>query len=116
MRKESYSMSKKWILMVAGLLALSAVPAFAQEAAPAAAAGAAGATVKWGALAAAFTMGIAALAGAFAQGRATAAACEGMARNPGASGAIRLMAILGLAFIESLVLYALVIAFLIKGA
>lgn len=110
-------MSKKLIFLLAGLLALCAVPAFAQEGAAAAGAGAAAvSTVKWGALAAAFTMGIAALAGAFAQGRATAAACEGMARNPGAAGAIRLMAILGLAFIESLVLYALVIAFLIKGA
>ena len=108
-------MSKKLIFLLAGLLALCAVPAFAQEGAAGAGA-AAVSTVKWGALAAAFTMGIAALAGAFAQGKATAAACEGMARNPGAAGAIRLMAILGLAFIESLVLYALVIAFLIKGA
>ena len=107
-------MSKRVIFLTAAAIALCALPAFAQEGAPAAAAAAGG--VKWGALAAAFTMGIAALAGAFAQGRATAAACEGMARNPGAAGAIRLMAILGLAFIESLVLYALVIAFLIKGA
>jgi F-type H+-transporting ATPase subunit c len=38
-----------------------------------------------------------------------------MARNPGAAGAIRTMAILGLALIESLVIYALVIAFSVQG-
>ena len=38
---------------------------------------------------------------AFAQGKATAAACEGLARNPGAAAAIRLALILGLVFIES---------------
>jgi F-type H+-transporting ATPase subunit c len=39
-----------------------------------------------------------------------------MSRNPGAAGPIRTMTIIGLALIESLVLYALLIAFLIKGA
>ncbi|MGH9443001.1 MAG: ATP synthase F0 subunit C [Thermoanaerobaculia bacterium] len=105
-------MSKKGMFTGLAAAMLMAMPAFAQETAGAAATGG----VKWGALAAAFTMGIAAFAGAFGQGKATAAACEGIARNPGAGGAIRLMAILGLAFIESLVIYALVIAFLIKGA
>ena len=59
--------------------------------------------------------GMAAAAGAMAQGRATSAAAEGMSRNPGAAGPIRTMTIIGLALIESLVLYALLIAFLIKG-
>ena len=40
-----------------------------------------------------------------------AAACEGMARNPGASAAIRFALILGLALIESLALYTLLIIF-----
>ena len=43
------------------------------------------------------------------------AACDGIARNPGASGQIRGMAFLGLVLIESLVIYALVIAFVVQG-
>jgi F-type H+-transporting ATPase subunit c len=46
-----------------------------------------------------------------AQSKAIASAVEGMARNPGAAGAIRLALILGLIFIESLSLYTLVIVF-----
>jgi F-type H+-transporting ATPase subunit c len=102
-------MSKKGIYSMLTMLALTAAPALAQ---PAAAAGTGG--VKWGVVGAAFAIGIAAAAGAFGQGKATAAACEAMARNPGAAGAIRTMAILGLALIESLVIYALVIAFSIQ--
>ena len=45
------------------------------------------------------------------QGRVGAAACEAMARNPAARPAIQLALILGLAFIESLVLFTLVIIF-----
>jgi F-type H+-transporting ATPase subunit c len=66
-------------------------------------------------LAAAFVLGIAAAAGAIGQSRAIVAACEGIARNPGAAGAIRLAMIIGLALIESLVIYALIIAFIIQG-
>jgi len=40
---------------------------------------------------------------------ATGAACEGAARNPGAFGSIRLAFILGVVFMESLTLYALLI-------
>jgi F-type H+-transporting ATPase subunit c len=39
------------------------------------------------------------------------AACEGAARNPGAAGRIQTMMILGLALIESLVLFALLVVF-----
>jgi len=53
--------------------------------------------------------------GALAQGRAAAAACDGIARNPGATGQIRGMAFLALVLIESLVIYALVIAFVVQG-
>lgn len=45
------------------------------------------------------------------QGRATAAACEGIARNPGAAGNIRTTMIIGLVLIESLALYTLVVVF-----
>ncbi len=67
--------------------------------------------VRWGVIGAAFVLGIAAAAGAIGQGRAIAASVEGIARNPGAAGAIRLSMIIGLALIESLVIYALLIAF-----
>jgi F-type H+-transporting ATPase subunit c len=49
--------------------------------------------------------------GALGQSRIGAAACEGAARNPGAAPKIQTMMILGLALIESLVLFALVIVF-----
>ena len=60
-------------------------------------------------------MGLAALGGALGQGRAAAAALEGIARNPGASTKIFTPMLLGLAFIESLVLFTLLIAFLLQG-
>jgi F-type H+-transporting ATPase subunit c len=65
------------------------------------------------ALAAGLGIGIAALGGGIGQGRATAAALEGIARNPGAAGQVRGSMILGLALIESLVIYALIISFLL---
>ena len=64
----------------------------------------------WIALAAGLGIGIAALGGGIGQGRAAAAALDGIARNPGAAGQIRGPMILGLALIESLVIYALIIA------
>jgi F-type H+-transporting ATPase subunit c len=70
----------------------------------------------WGiALGAGLGIGIAALGGALAQGRAAAAALDGIARNPGASGKIFTPMILGLALIESLVIYALIIAIMLAG-
>ena len=101
---------KHFMLLVASTLV--SVSAFAQ-ATQEAAAGTGG--VKWGAVSAAFVLGLAAAAGAIGQAKAIAAACEGIARNPGAAGAIRLSMIIGLALIESLVIYALVIAFIIQG-
>jgi F-type H+-transporting ATPase subunit c len=65
------------------------------------------------ALAAGLGIGIAALGGGIGQGRAAAAALDGIARNPGAAGQIRGPMILGLALIESLVIYALIIAFIL---
>jgi F-type H+-transporting ATPase subunit c len=52
-----------------------------------------------------FAVGIAAFGGALGDGRAIAAACEGTARNPGAGGRIFTMLLLGLALIETLVLF-----------
>src|SRR5450631_4302643 len=46
------------------------------------------------------------------QGRATASATEALARNPGARGGLMIFLILGLALIESLTLFTLVIILL----
>lgn len=67
------------------------------------------------ALGAGLAIGIAAFGGALGQGKAAAAALEGIARNPGAANKVQTPMIIGLALIESLVIYALVIAFLLQG-
>ncbi len=64
-------------------------------------------------LGAAFAIAFAAAFGALGQGKGLAAAVEAIGRNPGAVGPIRITMIIGLALIESLVIYALIIAFLI---
>jgi len=56
----------------------------------------------------AFAMAIASGLCGLAQGKAISASVEGIARNPGAAGAIRILLILGLAFIESLALFTLI--------
>jgi len=98
----------KTVSLMLVMLALVAAPSFAQAEAGAEAGG-----VAWGALAAAFAIGIAAFGGALGQAKATSAAVSGMARNPGAAGNIRTTLIIGLALIESLVIYALLIAFFV---
>jgi F-type H+-transporting ATPase subunit c len=102
-------MSRFKPVLIALFIVLMASAVFAQEPTGTAVAPSG---VRWGVLAAAFVLGIAAAAGAIGQGRAIAASVEGIARNPGAAGPIRLAMIIGLALIESLVIYALVIAFL----
>ena len=62
-------------------------------------------------LAAGLCIAIAAFGGALGQGKTAAAALEGIARNPAAQPKIFVPMIIGLALIESLVLYAFVIAF-----
>ncbi len=84
-----------------------ASPVFAQASAGAPASN----TQQWVVITSGFAMAIASGICGLAQGRATAAAAEGMARNPAATAAIRFALILGLALIESLALYTLVIIF-----
>ena len=67
------------------------------------------------ALAAGLGIGIAAFGGALGQGRTAAAALEGIARNPNASGKLFTPMILGLALIESLVIYSLVVSLMLMG-
>ena len=94
------------------LLAVMALPAAAQDTAAAAAGVPAGSggTLNLGIIGAAFAIGVAAAGGALGQAKAVSSACSAMARNPGAAANIRFALILGLALIESLVLYALLIA------
>lgn len=106
-------LQKKLVTFVSffGLAALFSSSAFAQGVT--AAADNSFSMFAWFALAAALAIGLAAFGGAFAQGRAAATALEGIARNPGAAGKLLTPLILGLALIESLVIYAFVIAILI---
>ncbi len=96
-------MKKQWMWMLVAIVVVTlfAPTAFAQESA-----GAAGSKALSG-IAVGFGMAIAAFGCGLAQGRIASAACEGMARNPGAAGAIRAAMILGLVFVETLVLFTL---------
>ncbi len=67
----------------------------------------------WIALGSGLCIGLAALGGSIGQGRAASAALEGIARNPGARSQVQGPMILGLALIESLVIYALMISLLL---
>ena len=69
----------------------------------------------WIAIAAGIGLGLAAFGGGLGQGRAASAALDGIARNPGAADKLFVPMILGLAFIESLVIFALLIAFMLLG-
>jgi F-type H+-transporting ATPase subunit c len=102
---------KNTILRMVGIAVplLFASTAFAQEGSASNEAD----VTMWRALAAAIAIGVAAAGGAVGQGRAAAAALEGIARNPNASGKIFTPFILGLALIESLVIYAWVTSFLL---
>jgi len=93
------------LLFVMMIFSVLAVPAFAQTGA-----GAAGST-NWVAITSGFAIAIAAGLAALGQGRVASAACEALGRNPAARTGIQVALILGLAFIESLVLFTLVIIF-----
>jgi len=65
------------------------------------------------AVATGFGVALAAFGGALGQGRAVAAALEGLARQPEAGPRLLTLLIIGLAFVESLTIYALVISLLL---
>ncbi len=62
---------------------------------------------------AAIGIALAAMVGAISQSNAVKGAVEGIARNPGASGKITITMVIGLAFIESLVIYTLVVVLIL---
>lgn len=101
---------KKFVNSVAILFTLLFVssPAFAQGTAETG-------SKNWIAIATALTIALAVVGGAFAQGRAASSALEGIARNPEASNKILTPMIIALALIETLVIYALVIALILSG-
>ena len=106
-RFEEITMRKFGLFLMAVVTVMIAATSVFAQSAEAAAASASG--VK--AIAASVGFAIAVVGGALGQSRIGAAACEGAARNPGAAGKIQVMMILGLALIESLVLFALLIVF-----
>jgi len=103
-------MSRRFAVLAVMMVVLAiAAPALAQDHGEAAG----GSSSPWGLFAPALAIGIAAAFGSLGQGKGLAAACEAIGRNPGAVGPIRITMIIGLALIESLVIYALIIAFLL---
>ena len=106
-------MTRKLVKVVPFLLCFL-LPAIAL-AAPAGAAETNGSERSLYGFAMAVAIGLAALGGGLGQGRAVAAALEGICRNPNSAGKVLVPMLLGLAFIESLVIFALIIAFTIGG-
>jgi len=102
---------KKYLSLVG--LALLALPqaAFAMESAPVEG----GVTRGVIAIAAALAIGMAAVAGTLSQSRAISSGLDAIGRNPSASGKVFIPMLIGLAFIESLVIFSLVIAFFLQG-
>jgi F-type H+-transporting ATPase subunit c len=98
------------LLTILGTM-LVGLPAFAQDHGGGSSSGSAG----WVALAAAICMGLGTFGGALGQSRTAAAALEGIARNPQAAPRVQTPMIIALAMTESLVLFALVIAFFLQG-
>lgn len=90
------------IFLVAAATFLFASMAFAAEG---------GASDPYASLAAGLGIAIAAFGGSLGQGKAASAALEGIARNPAASGKLFVPMIIGLALIESLVIYAFLVTF-----
>ena len=103
-------MRKRWMAAVLPCCrhAVGAAPAFAAD-------GVGGDCDGMIALAAGLGIGIAAVGAGLGQGRAVAAAMESIGRNPNAADRIQTPMIIGIAFMEALAIYALVIAFFLQG-
>ena len=101
---------KRYVAMFLTFLGtlLVAAPAFAQGTASG---GGSADNTKWVIITAGFAMAIASAVCGYAQSKAVAAACEGLARNPGARPGIQAALILALILIESMALYTFAIIF-----
>jgi len=109
-------MKKAGILSVLMVLALATVAMAAEAGAEAAAPAASGVNLALVCLAAALSVGVAALGCGIGMGAGIGGACSGIARNPEASGKITVTMIIGLALIESLTIYGLVISLILLFA
>lgn len=100
----------KYLALAAATVVLFLVsePAYAQDAA--------GAARNGLGLGVGLAMGMAAIGASLGQGRATAAALEGSARNPQVAAKLQTMMIIGLVFIETLVLFTFAFPFAVNGA
>jgi len=102
-------MNKLKLSLISGCsLFFLAAPVFAQ--AEAASSGVTDTTFKY--ISAALGMALAVTVAAYSDSRAISAACEGVARNPGAGPRLQVMMLIGLVFIETLVLFTLAVIFL----
>ena len=98
---------KNWMpLMVAMAVLFTSQAAYAQDSVVQ--------TGYWG-IGAGLTMGLAAIGGTLAQGNAAKGFYESVSRNPQAADKIQTSFFVGLAFIESLVIFAFAIAFLLQN-
>jgi len=99
-------MKKAVMVFISAVAAmLVATPLFAAEATSAGV----GDIAKWVVITTGFSMAIASAVCGYAQSKAAAAACEGLARNPGARSGIQFFLILALILIESMALYTFAI-------
>lgn len=91
-------------LMILGVTLIASV-AFAADANPG--------VLQFTVLAAGLAIGLGAIGSGIGMGTAIGGACEGTSRNPEAGGKILTTMIIGLAMIESLTIYALVVALIL---
>ena len=103
----------KWFGLAAAMILASPLLAMAQTAGSAAA----GSGLRSGliGLGAGIGIGLAALGCGIGQGTLGAGAMESIGRNPNSTNQLFVPMIIGLAFVESLTLYALVISFILQG-
>jgi F-type H+-transporting ATPase subunit c len=104
-------MKKAAVVLLALMALLVIAPAAFAQTAPADAKPAINTTTI--VIAIGFGVAVAAFGGGLGQGRIAAAACEGIARNPGAAGGVRGAMILGLVFVETLTLFTFALGFLL---
>jgi F-type H+-transporting ATPase subunit c len=105
---------RTWVYLTVaiGLLLASPLSAMAQEGA---AGGGEGSRAGLIGLGIGLGLGIAAFGCGMGQGRLAASAMESIGRNPNSTSQLFVPMIIGLAFVESLTLYSLVISFLLLG-
>jgi F-type H+-transporting ATPase subunit c len=99
----------KALALLAFFTLLASAPLLAQDTAAASKAS----LYKWSIIIAGAIITLAVAAGATNQAKAISSACEAISRNPGGAPHIRFLLLLGLILIETLVIYALLVTFII---